>query len=269
MSEIIENFIERLIQLEREKIEAYPYEQYDCELAFAQKCYHNTDFLNKDLAHMWKNIFDKPNFELHHPIYNHILTRAIMSWQPSQISLRSLTLFVDENNQYPWVLLVTYEQASAFITAEKFFLNRRYMSNNEHDRWLRWVIPQDCKKMVQERKLCSKNVYFRESPYCLNMQSERPHHYFVDSLFWYRYLKLTNEVWSTPLFFVANFIKICKDPNAIPIPFHLGLNEESLTFVADESIENFNTLVESQDKLDKFGKEYITPKEINNLLSCL
>lgn len=267
MSREVERFIERLKSLSQKDIKPYPFEKYDCEVAFIQKCAFDGDFLNPQLVEMWKRIYNKPCFELHHPTENHILTRAIQSWQPPNYSLRSLTLFIDENNNYPWVLVVTYEMATSIITLEDFFINRRYLSDSQHDIWLRWRITRDCLEMVKEKNLSVENVYHKDAPYCLNIQSERPHHYFTDSLFWFDYLGLENKVWDTPLFFHSKTMEISKNTKEIPIPLHLGYHKEKLDFVTKESLESFNNLVEPQDKLDRFDKEQISESEIAKL-SC-
>lgn len=266
MSREVERFIERLKSLSQKDIKPYPFEKYDCEVAFAQKCAFDGDFLNPQLVEMWKRIYNKPHFELHHPTENHIQTRAIQSWQLPN-SLRSLTLFIDANNQYPWVLVVTYEMVTSIIALEDFFINRRYLSNIQHDVWLRWRITRDCLEMVKERNLSVENVYYKDIPYCLNIQSERPAHYFMDSLLWYYHLKLDNEIWETPLFFKLRSMQFSKDVNAIPVPLHIGYNERNYDFVTQEALQDFNSLVAPQDKLDKFDKEEITMQDLKSLIA--
>ncbi|WP_104722290.1 hypothetical protein [Helicobacter mesocricetorum] len=269
MSQEIERFIEKLKSLSQKDIKPYPFESYNCELAFTQECAFKGDFLNRKLVEMWKDIYNRPYFELHHPTQNHILTRAIQSWQPPNRSLRSLTLFIDENNQFPWVLVVTYEQATSMIIMEDFFLNRRYLSDSQHDIWLRWRITRDCLEMAKEKNLSVENVYHKDTSYCLNIQSERPHHYFTDSLFWFDYLSLKNKIWDTPLFFRSKTMEISKNTREIPVPLHLGYHKEKLDFVAKESLQDFNSLVAPQDKLDRFDKEEVSESEIMELIPQL
>lgn len=267
MSKAVERFIERLKSLSQKDIKPYPFESYNCEVAFAQKCAFERDFLNQKLVEMWKSIYNKPNFELHHPTQNHIKTRAIQSWQAPNHSLRSLTLFIDEDNQFPWILVVTYEMVTSIITLEDFFLNRRYLSNSQHDIWLRWRITRDCLEFVKEKNLSTENVYHKNAPYCLNIQSERPAHYFMDSLFWFDYLELKNKVWNTPLFFYSKTMEISKNTEEIPIPLHLGYHEENYNFVSKEALLDFNRLVSPQDKLDRFDKEEITMQDLKGLMA--
>ncbi|MCM1225465.1 MAG: hypothetical protein NC548_64575 [Lachnospiraceae bacterium] len=264
----IKSFINKLQNLKNYSLEVYPFMEYDCEIAYTQKCAYNGDIENPKFASMWQEVFGGDNFELHHPTYNHIKTRAIESWRPNEQSLRGLILFIDKDNLYPWVLLVTYEMATFVITLEKFYINGRYMSNSDHDRWLRWRVCQDCLEMVRTKNLNAQNVRFRESPYCLNMQSERPHHYFTDALSWYHHLGLKNKIQkSNFLFFKQRCMKFAdNDEGFLSIPLRLGYNKRNFDYVREEALKDFNFVVADTDKLDRFDKTEITAQEIENLM---
>lgn len=267
---VIKQFIERLKTIQSSQIKRYPYEQYECEIAFTQLCHKNGDFANEKLKQMWKDVFHQPFFELHHPTLNSIKTRAVAT---CKINLRVYIFFIDQEEKYPWIMLSTYDMASCIITKEGFFINERYTSNSEHDIWLRWVIPFEIKRILQENVFNENTFIFKDSPFCLDLGNERPAHYFIDSLYhYYHYLDVEKlRIRKKPLFFIPKimndyFIEDLED-GLINIPLRLafGFHKLNFSFLQKESLEDFNTLVEDQDKSDKFDKIDINQKEISPL----
>ncbi|MBD5165661.1 MAG: hypothetical protein HDT10_07590 [Helicobacter sp.] len=249
--------------MNQKDIKLYPYEQYNCEIAFTQKCASVQDNLNPQLLAMWKNIYDQPFFEIHHPTYNEVKTRAIFTYKPNYTSLRNAILFVDRNYQYPFVILNAYDFASAIITLEYFFINERYSSDSQHDIWYRWRICKDCQEMAKSLNL--DNLCFQDASYSIDMACERPAHYFQDTLYWYQKLKLSNEVQNTPLFFRLNTMPLTN--KSLCIALRLGKGDDNYDFIVRDSLASFNHSVDTQDKLDRFDKEEITMQDLKGLIA--
>ncbi|MCX2683300.1 hypothetical protein OQH60_05720 [Campylobacter sp. MIT 21-1685] len=264
---VIENFLTKCKNLTQHKLELYPYEEKECELALSQRCFHTGNYNSQELSAMWRKVFHSPNFELHHPFYTDILTRAVKSHNPG--GLRIYTFFIDEQHKHPWIMLSSYDMGSFIITLEHYFMNKRYANNNEHDRWIRWVVPVDIKKMIEEGVLSKETFVFKDSPFMLDMSNQRPTHYFVDTLYYYYMLCLEDfKVKKEKLFFIPRSAKLhfCEDDcGLITIPLRCGFNQNTFEFVVKEALEEFNTLVDKEDIFDTYGVYSLDSKELLKL----
>lgn len=267
----IKTFIERLKTLESSQMKRYPYEQYECEIAFTQLCHKNGDFANEKLKQMWKDVFHQPFFELHHPTLNSIKTRAVATYKGYGNSF-IYTFFVDENEKYPWIMYSVHNIASSIITKEEFFINEIHLSNKDYI-WIRWTVTSEIKQMLQENVFNENTFIFKDSPFCLDLSHKRPTHYFADSLYYYYYLNLEKfRIRKSPLFFIPkimndHFIEDLED-GIINISPRIGCYNGKFNFSPQkESLEDFNSLVENQDKMDKFDKIDINQKEISSFMT--
>lgn len=219
MLENIENFLSKLKSphrsfgikgLDLSTCKAYPYEKYDCEIALLHQCSFERDTNNPQLKQTFKEIFAKEYLELHHPIYTNILTRAVLSINNKIVQnaggYNSFVFFIDENNQYPWILVNENMFARAVITPENLFLAKDLFGIQNFAKWILWAALAEIPKIA--RNLKSEDLEFRNKKFAINLGIARPYHFFRDDLYWFYKLNLQDcNVLNTPMFFKTKEMK--------------------------------------------------------------
>lgn len=100
MSKEIEEFIDSLKSWEKNyAIQDYDCDKYDCEVATICKAQKEKDM--NTLVNFWNEKLDNKYFELRHPIYNDVLTRAVYSIQKGRTNV---VFFIDKDNKHPWAI---------------------------------------------------------------------------------------------------------------------------------------------------------------------
>lgn len=279
MSEAIREFVERLKDIRNNFVQKeYDYKAYNTEIAHYIALAKDTSKQQELLAFCQK-IFENQYFELHHPEKPSILTRAVysttvdytMAWYGNCV------FFTDKHNSNPWVLIQIYEFFQVVITENCFFYSPlslgwfRQDSNNGICYRLPRTINFHYNKILD-------SFFYKDIKFAWRLDKFRPSHYFMECLpgLLLQHLK---KPYLPKSFFIPKFLdKSLKADSANYIgvypnffrftPLDQQARDLANKNIVDESLNGFNTLVDPQDKLDKFDKEYITSQEINALLSC-
>ena len=191
---------------------AYPYEEYDCEIALLHQCSFERDIDNPQLKQTFKKIFAREYLELHHPIHTNVLTRAVLSIDNHQVKKQngsrynSFVFFIDENNSYPWILVNENMFARIIITAENLFLAKDLFGIQNFAKWILWAALTEIPKIAQNLK--AEDLKFCDKKFAINLGIKRPYHFFKDDLYWFYKLGLQDcNVLETPMFFKTKEIK--------------------------------------------------------------
>ncbi|AJC87300.1 hypothetical protein [Campylobacter insulaenigrae] len=97
----IEEFLDRLKGGESNFArKSYEVDKYDCEISNIVKQFH-TDAILQIICNFWNKQQAKNYFEVNHPIYNNILTKAVFSITNGE---GNYIFFIDQTNMYPWVM---------------------------------------------------------------------------------------------------------------------------------------------------------------------
>ncbi|EAJ5080115.1 hypothetical protein CYI56_08260, partial [Campylobacter upsaliensis] len=235
MSREIENFLEILKDPQKHfginvhdlsTCKAYEYEKYDCEIALLHKCHLENDPDNEKLLSTFRDIFSKDYLELRHPFHNDVVTRAVLSIEayPTQ----SFVFFIDENNQYPWILYHMESFVLFFITPKNIFTRKNFLRG-----WYPISLFNNAlniSKFIAQLK--TKDLEFKDKKFGINFNIDRPCHTFSD-FNWFNKLHLQNcKVINSPMFFKTNTMTNFIDdddivkirPGLIDYDFHIKNN---------------------------------------------
>ncbi len=235
----IENFLSKLKSphrsfgikgLDLSTCKAYPYEEYDCEIALLHQCSFERDIDNPQLRQTFKEIFAKEYLELHHPIHTDVLTRAVLSINNKLIqnggNYNSFVFFIDEDNMYPWILVNENMFARLIITLENLFLARDLFGIPNFTKWILWATLTEIPKIA--RSIKAEDLKFCDKKFAINLAIGRPYHFFKDDLYWFYKLNLQDcNVLKTPMFFKAEEIKNIVEEERIGIRPALLCNSDN------------------------------------------
>ncbi|WP_270990717.1 hypothetical protein [Campylobacter upsaliensis] len=186
---------------------AYEYEKYDCEIALLHKCHFENDPDNEKLLSTFKDVFSKDYLELRHPFYNDVVTRAVLNvtrpWSPS-------IYFIDENNQYPWIIYNWDSIGLMFITPKNVFFSQKILLSKEStENFLNHAL--SISKTITKLKI--KDLKFKNKKFGIDLGLLRPYHAFYD-FNWFNKLHLQNcKVINNPMFFKTNTMTNLVDDN--------------------------------------------------------
>lgn len=250
MLENIENFLSKLKSpnksfgikgLDLSTCKAYPYEEYSCEIALLHQCSFEGDKDNVRLSQTFKEIFAKEYLELTHPIHTHILTRAVLSFNNPLVQngggYNSFVFFIDESNQYPWILVNENMFARILITPENLFLAKDLFKAQDFAKWILWATLAEIPKIAQNLK--AEDLKFCNRKFAINLGNTRPHHFFLDDLWWFYQLNLEKcKVMRTPMFFkgkkVQNFVD---EESRLAIRPSLIIGSKKIDFLHNELLD--------------------------------
>ena len=169
MSKEIEEFINSAKSQDIFEIKEYDYTKYDCEVATIYKAQKEKDM--NTLVNFWNEKLDNKYFELRHPIYNHITTRAVYSI----VGYATIVFMIDKDNKYPWVFTQHYN------VIDLIFVSNYYLDINN---W--WGEEMLNHMKVQARNLVAnisiKQALFKNIPYAFSSIPFNPFHFFLEDL---------------------------------------------------------------------------------------
>lgn len=117
MENNIEQFITKIKKgLDSFKGQLYDYQNYNCEMASFANMIKNYDV--DGMIKFWNDKQNYSYFELQHPIYNHIKTKAVYSVQHLG---HNYVFFVDESNEYVWCGIQGFDVFNYFIVEDTFY----------------------------------------------------------------------------------------------------------------------------------------------------
>lgn len=164
-------------------VKRYNPSRYSCELS-------KLLMGDKNIIEVFKNKFSGKFFELQHPFYNNIKTRAVYSgFYYTDILHAQYIFFIDENNKYPWVSCGLYEFGEIIVTPEGFFshIGGILKKNNLN----RWTLAIGLYNTILG--FTYKDYYFKDVEFGIDLGISRPTHHFLDSLSWFFELEIRNK----------------------------------------------------------------------------
>ncbi|EOD3654108.1 hypothetical protein ACJPZL_000597 [Campylobacter coli] len=184
------------------KITDYQYDKYNCEISDFFKMSleiqeNKLDF--GELLEYWRNIFSKDYFELYHPIYNNIKTRAIKNFFAPKKHPRfsNYVFFIDENNQHPWILCQVYDFFQFLITEEGIFSNP--ISNK--------IMAEESVRDIErlplaiEDYLSFEELFYKNIRFGWLLRKNRPAHHFYEDIPSYYILDVKKPIYNKESFF--------------------------------------------------------------------
>ncbi len=203
----IEEFLERLKGGESNFTRVhYEYDEYDCEISnICKKFYRNNDVHNA-IINFWNKKQENSYFELKHPIYNNIITRATFSISVSEVNY---IFFADVEQNYIWCLFQSNDIFNKMIIGNKIF--------TLIDDWV--DIDFVVFKNIKSDNLKYKNIDFGfVLPNMVSMW-----HFFYERLVGIYMIKLSKCVKDTPTLFFPNFCNKTKKDMVFFMPnFYKG-----------------------------------------------
>ena len=116
MSKEIQEFIEKLKDWTNNfPVQDYDYAKYDCEVANIVKWQKESNI--NELINFWNEKLKEDYFELKHPIYNDVITRAV--WSIISADAATIVFMIDKDNKYPWLFAQVFSLINCIITANK------------------------------------------------------------------------------------------------------------------------------------------------------
>ncbi|EOH0063700.1 hypothetical protein ACLJ5Q_000855, partial [Campylobacter jejuni] len=254
------------------KIENYNYNNYECEIAdffkfsITKQKYENSknpDFKLKisdfegseQFVLSWRKKFSQEYFELQHPIYNNIKTRAICDF-PADINNKrfgSYILFVDEFEKYPWIVLQVYEFFQLLITQEGIYHSPLSSDWEKND-----INVYTLRDLNSSATYCleNKNIKYSNTKFGWKLDKCRPGHYFMEDLASLYELNIQKNMTCDKSFYIPKRLIDCIDlkqvgiyPNIFSHTFLHDILKEKMAFrVFDENISNSN-LENTKDEL--------------------
>ncbi|EAJ6177780.1 hypothetical protein O8I49_02725 [Campylobacter lari] len=200
------------------KITDYQHDKYDCEISDFFKMSlevreNKLDF--SDLLEYWRNIFSKDYFELYHPIYNNVRTRAVKNFFAPKKYPRfsNYIFFIDENNQHPWILCQVYDFFQFLVTEEGIFSNpisNRTMAKES----IRDIerLPLAIKEFIVPSDLFYKNIKFGWL-----LRKNRPAHHFYEDIPSYYALDIKKPIYKKDSFFTPKDAFVSDSKNNVNI----------------------------------------------------
>ncbi|EAI0639244.1 hypothetical protein E0101_08240 [Campylobacter coli] len=184
------------------KITDYQYDKYNCEISDFFKMSleiqeNKLDF--GELLEYWRNIFSKDYFELYHPIYNNIKTRAIKNFFAPKKHPRfsNYVFFIDENNQHPWILCQVYDFFQFLITEEGIFSNpisHKIMAEES-------VRDIEGLPLAIEDYLSFEELFYKNIRFGWLLRKNRPAHHFYEDIPSYYILDVKKPIYNKESFF--------------------------------------------------------------------
>ncbi|MCR6571467.1 hypothetical protein, partial [Campylobacter insulaenigrae] len=237
----IEEFLDRLKGGESNFTRVpYEYDKYDCEMSYISRliCNRNLDSIIK----FWNCQQEFDTFDIKHPIYNNVITRAVLSIDDYGYNY---VFFIDDTNTYIWCLLqgcsivdkIIVENVIYDITQDWRLINFNLISNID----IEDLLYKNINFAFVLSKTESMWHFFYDELYCLyQLDIKKP---FKNSscLFFPNKLKKTNKKF---VFFKISLVYGSYIDN-IDMFLHMGKN------VYEESMfESKNCLVDNNKKYD-------------------
>lgn len=192
MSKEIQEFIEKLKDWKNNfSVQEYDYTKYDCEVANIAKWQKENNI--NELINFWNEKCKNDYFELKHPVYNDVITRAVNNYFDNGV--RNYVFMIDKNNKYPWILLQDSHLINSCILPNKIFKIFSY--------WNFWGNLDEIRNILLEN---DKKFFYNAFPFAFLLgNKQQPQHYFTQvfaSLYAISNHTILNKNLSSPAFFV-------------------------------------------------------------------
>ncbi|BEK07714.1 hypothetical protein K0T47_000267 [Campylobacter jejuni] len=189
--EFIEKFIEKLNKGGCAHLD-YDYKKYDCEMSTLKSVIVNYEM--QKIVDFWNEKQMYNYFEIQHPIYNHITTRAIFSVQHK---LCNYVFFIDETNKYIWCGIQASSIFNYFICDDVIY--------TIYPTW--WEVDFSFMSNISHSQLEYKNIDFG---FCLSSNVSL-WHYVHDCLIFIYDLNFKKPMQNIPYYFIPNHVKVTNE----------------------------------------------------------
>ena len=246
----IADFVKSLKDLDdKPKTIHYDYSKYNCEIAEFVEA--QVEFDVEKCLEFYRKQENNQFFEIKHPIYNDIKTRAIYSSiKEAQAIQYEFLFFIDQNNQYPWILLSSIDSPTYAITSDGIF-------HITHIETLGVFRLNFIKNWICEI-LENIELFFKDITWGYNLQDPFPLHYFYENLCYFYLLKTNKNIADTPSFFIPKkyvnkktnnevyIIPKCFGNQYIQVPswYVVNMGKE----VYQESMQDFDEIVQKDNE---------------------
>lgn len=232
MSQEIVNFIESFKEFDK-NFARYEYEsdKYECEIAQIARIQRAA---NENLKAFWDKQVQNDYFELKHPLYNHIQTRAVANFYNC---ITNIVFMIDEDNKHPWLLIQVTHACNAFFTPYKAFCVLETWNN------LFSGIIGGVQKFITHFNVA--NASYRDIKFGFLLSNVRPMHYFLNNLADIVTFHLVKKVCPRASFFVPKFLEVNKGEPMVYVYVADGYRHSSqvYNYVADESLQDKKNLI--------------------------
>ncbi|ECO7370386.1 hypothetical protein FXR79_03050 [Campylobacter coli] len=187
------------------KIKQYDFHNYSCEISELFYYIKYQERLDSSFLEKWKKIFQLDFFELYHPIFNNIKTRAILNFEISEIGVYgNYVLMVDLENKHPWLFCQFHHTAEMFITQEGIFYSPLAFD------WSKWYMREYLSSSLDKmlKTIDIEELKFKNIPCAILLNNPRPWHYFRDNLSWLYFFELQNKFFKGPSYFIPKHMEI-------------------------------------------------------------
>ncbi|EOI6144610.1 hypothetical protein ACMU5N_000380 [Campylobacter coli] len=174
MNDAIGEFVEQLRNWRKcLSFKDYDYNNYNCEISeLIRFCKTSESYSEKEMEKIfdfWSDKFSQSFFELKHPEFNHVNTRAVFSSDTYDTSWGNCVFMIDKNNSFPWMLLQMYHLGTAIVTQNNIY--RPYFSVKEELYLIDYFVKEYDQKNIYHQLL------YRDELFCINLSGPRPYHY--------------------------------------------------------------------------------------------
>ncbi|MBX7491508.1 hypothetical protein [Helicobacter turcicus] len=248
----------------------YDYQNHQCEIATMFDLYlHNKEEFILYTAKFYAKHLKNRKLTLKHPYHNEIVCQMTYNFSPKDIGWGDATpafvnfcFFIDKNNQFPFLLLQVHHFFDILVVEDKlihFPHSPTFLKNRLGDVFTHF-------RNIDIAELC-----FKHKNFVFTLEQWRPYHYFSEILSAvYEIYQQSQEI--IPIGKVSNFFspKFCQIKNETEVfirsvicPMGLKCKNSCL----EESLKEFNSLIEKEDKEDALDKENLSSQELENLIS--
>ncbi|OCR11999.1 hypothetical protein BA919_09040, partial [Helicobacter pullorum] len=258
MSKEIQEFIEKLKDWKNNfPVQDYDYAKYNCEVANIAKWQKESNI--NEIINFWNEKLKEDYFELKHPTYNDVITRAV--WSIISADTATIVFMIDKDNKYPWLFAQVFSLINCIITPNKMSIFLDW--GKDEKSVVSWYLSKGL--LILNKEDCENRFFFKNAEFVLSLQHFRPAHHFVENypIFYFAdKIKLKNKIFISPTFFIPKDFtainrteisknQVCIRPTTLDcaiIPDKKNIFNHAL----QESLEDYHILADK----DRLKQEY-------------
>lgn len=193
------------------KSAVYDFSKYNCEISHIIQAYKENNI--QFFINFWEEKSNFPYFELKHPLYNNIITRAIFN---TYINGANFVFMIDKSNEYCWIFAQSQSLIDVIMVEDYIFHISRVSSTN--------VFP-----VVNKLGDINLNeIYFKDIQFDFSLSQSRPYHYFFDQLRYFYSIKNPKTVFKDSSFFIPSNVIFSNNENMVHLsPSGIAGNQAS------------------------------------------
>ncbi|MGI7310379.1 hypothetical protein ACNGBE_04485 [Campylobacter coli] len=166
---------------------SYDYKAYKGEIADIREAYVSNDI--QYFIDFWNSKNQEKYFEMKHPIFNNITTRAVFS---VQLNLANFVFMIDKKNKYPWIIGQCQSLVDSVIVEDKLYI-------------ISTVMQVDLLNQIDKlHQISSNDIYFQDIEFGYILSQNRPFHHFYDQLRYFYNMDKPKKIFNNSSFFIPN-----------------------------------------------------------------